>query len=84
MSTALAVVSRHPRLVAVWAIVTAQTGFYVLGLILRPYDLTFLLVTSADRLILQLSPALVLLFGLALRATPSPGPGQTYASERQQ
>jgi hypothetical protein len=42
----------------------------VLGLILRPYDLTFLLVTSADRLILQLSPALVLLLGLALRAYP--------------
>jgi hypothetical protein len=68
----------------VWAIVTAQVAFYVLGLILRPYDLTFLLVTSADRLILQLSPALVLLFGLALRATRSPEPGQTYAPEMRQ
>jgi hypothetical protein len=70
VSTAMALVSRHPRLVAVWAIVSAQAGFYLLGLILRPYDLTFLLVTSADRLILQLSPALVLLLGLALRAYP--------------
>ncbi len=70
VSTALAVMSRHRRLAVVWAVVTAQAAFYGLALLLRPYDVNFLLVTSADRLILQLSPSLVLLLGLALSARP--------------
>jgi hypothetical protein len=70
VSTVLAVMSRHRRLAVVWVAVTAQGAFYVLALLLRPYDVNFLLVTSADRLILQLSPSLVLLLGLALVELP--------------
>jgi hypothetical protein len=70
VSTALAVISRHPRLALVWVAVTAQAAFYAMALLLSPYDVTFLLFTAADRLILQLSPSLVLLLGLALYARP--------------
>jgi hypothetical protein len=67
LSTTLTVISRHRSLTLVWSVVTAQAVFYGLALLLTPFDLTFQLVTSADRLILQLSPSLVLLLGLALR-----------------
>lgn len=67
VSTALTVMLRYRALTLVGLAVTAQAVFYGLALLLTPFDLNFQLVTSADRLILQLSPCLVLLLGLALR-----------------
>jgi hypothetical protein len=67
VSTALAAMSRHRALTLIWLAVTAQAIFYGLALLFTPFDLTFQLVTSTDRLILQLSPSIVLLLGLALR-----------------
>jgi hypothetical protein len=67
VSTALTVISRHRPLTLVWVAVTAQAAFYGIALLFTPFDLNFQLVTSADRLILQLSPCLVLLLGLGLR-----------------
>jgi hypothetical protein len=61
------VISRHRPLTLVWVAVTAQAAFYGIALLFTPFDLNFQLVTSADRLILQLSPCLVLLLGLGLR-----------------
>jgi len=73
VSITLAVLSKDRRLAAVWAIVTIQAAFYCLALLLSPYAVSFLLTTAADRLILQLSPSLVLLLGLALSGAPSAG-----------
>jgi hypothetical protein len=67
VSTALAFMSRLRPLTLVWLAVTAQAIFYGFALLFTPFDLNFQLVTSADRLILQLSPCIVLLLGLALR-----------------
>jgi hypothetical protein len=66
VSTAMTFMSRRRPLTLVWLAVTAQAIFYVLALLLTPFDLNFQLVTALDRLILQLTPALVLLFGLSL------------------
>jgi hypothetical protein len=82
VSTGLAVMSRHRVLTLVWLAVTAQAIFYGLALLFTPFDLTFQLVTSADRLILQLSPCIVLLLGLALRDLAGAQTGERQAQAR--
>jgi len=79
VATALTFMSRRRPLMLVWLAVTAQAIFYGLALLLTPFDLNFQLVTAVDRLILQLTPSLVLLFGLALGGQ---APAQTVETEK--
>ena len=62
----------EPLCLAFFLIVLAQCGIYYLAYLFTPHDLGWHLATSADRLILQISPAfLILLFSLFPRLVVS-------------
>jgi hypothetical protein len=51
----------------IWIAIGAQAMSYFVVYLFTPLDLTFHLVTSADRLVMELAPSIVLMLAIALR-----------------
>jgi hypothetical protein len=64
---------RLPHIQALWALLAAQFLLYIFAYIISPDDLSWLIATALDRLIIHITPVAILLIGYHWAAVPAKG-----------